>query len=399
MTNLKFLSYITALLLIFTAAPVTADNFRIRDCPSNALVDLNWAVKFIDQHLDSILTVQSILNTRYQARIKDRWPKTTIDCANDRRGSCRTALAFTGTANIVHFCWQNNLNAATPRNRCNVVATLLHEKAHEAHAPDADAHNDRNLEAENDPVYQFGFHVYRYCERVASGATAGSFNSFGLARLGANNALPLGDYCDRNAQCRSDQCRRGECVCNDNSDCPSGQICDKIGRNKCIRARLPLGADCDRNAQCRSDQCRRGKCVCNDNGDCPSGYRCKTAGLNECIKIDGRIGEVCNRNSDCRTGQCDRDICVCDTDQHCRDFFPGSNWRCRKGGQNECVRTNLSNGARCHVDGDCASGKCRGVGGGRTCRPTGLPNGARCDRNGDCASGQCRGVGSRRTCR
>jgi hypothetical protein len=63
------------------------------------------------------------------------------------------------------------------------------------------------------------------------------------------------------------------------------------------------------------------------------------------------------------------------------------------------VRTNLSNGARCHVDGDCASGKCRGVGGGRTCRPTGLPNGARCDRNGDCASGQCRGVGSRRTCR
>jgi len=350
MTNLKFLSYITALLLIFTAAPVTADNFRIRDCPSNALVDLNWAVKFIDQHLDSILTVQSILNTRYQARIKDRWPKTTIDCANDRRGSCRTALAFTGTANIVHFCWQNNLNAATPRNRCNVVATLLHEKAHEAHAPDADAHNDRNLEAENDPVYQFGFHVYRYCERVASGATAGSFNSFGLARLGANNALPLGDYCGR-------------------------------------------------NAQCRSDQCRRGKCVCNDNGDCPSGYRCKTAGLNECIKIDGRIGEVCNRNSDCRTGQCDRDICVCDTDQHCRDFFPGSNWRCRKGGQNECVRTNLSNGARCHVDGDCASGKCRGVGGGRTCRPTGLPNGARCDRNGDCASGQCRGVGSRRTCR
>jgi len=57
MTNLKFLSYITALLWIFTAARVTADNFRIRDCPSNALVDLNWAVKFIDQHLDSILTV------------------------------------------------------------------------------------------------------------------------------------------------------------------------------------------------------------------------------------------------------------------------------------------------------------------------------------------------------
>lgn len=366
--NFKILNYIATFLLVFAATPAIADHFRIRDCPDNALVDLNWAVKFIDRHLDSILAGQSILNTRYQTRIKDRWPVTSIDCARDNRNVCQTAFAFTGTANIVHVCWQNCLDANPTRNRCDIVEDLLHEKAHEAHVPVADAHNAGNTEAINDPVYRFGFYVNHFCQMVAASVSTGSIDSFGLDPLGANSALPLGDFCDRNAQCLSNQCRRGECVCNNNSDCPSGQICDKVGRNECVRAQLPLGAACDRNAQCQSNQCRRGNCVCNDNSDCLPGYRCKTGGLNECIKVGGDIGEVCNRNSDCNTGQCDRDICVCDSDQDCREFFSGSNWRCRKSGQNECVRTNLSNGQRCHKNGDCASGQCRGSGRGRTCR-------------------------------
>ncbi len=350
MINLKFLSYIAALLVVFAATPAVADHFRIRDCPDSAQADLNWAVNFINRHLDSILATQSILNTRYQASIKDDWPDTTIDCAKPSRNSCEDgANAFHAGANIVHLCWDNIMNRSG-WNRCSVVRTILHEKAHEARAPIADTHEWTDLEGRNDPVYRFGESVFVYCDRVAGLAAAGTFDSLGLEPLGATAELPLGDYCEE-----------------DN--------------------------------QCQSNECRRGKCVCNDNGDCPAGYRCKTGGLNECIKIEGEIGEVCNRNSDCETAQCDRDICVCDTDQHCRDFFPGSDWRCRRGGQNACVRTNLPDGERCHVDGDCASGQCRGVGDGRTCRPTGLPNGARCEKNGDCASGQCRGIGSGRTCR
>lgn len=400
--NLKFLSCLIALFLIFSGTPVNADHFRIRDCPDNALVDLNWAADFIDRHLDMILQQQTVLNTRYQQSIKHDWPRTTIDCANPNRSSCRDdANAFHVSANIVHPCW-GNIMSRTPRwTRCRLVGTILHEKAHEARVPDADPHNEgpSNPEANNDPVYRFGEFVGNYCTTVAGTAAPGSLDRQGLLNIGSSADLPLGDYCDRDDQCRSNECRQGRCVCNDNGDCPSGHICDKVGKNECIRAQLPLGAGCERNAQCLSDQCRRGICVCDDDGDCPSGFRCKTAGINECIRINGQIGEVCNRNSDCITGKCDRDICVCDTDQHCIDFFGGTDWRCRKLGQNECMRTRRDNGARCHLDEDCLSGQCFGAGDSRTCRPTGLPNGARCHRNDDCVSGQCRGVGDGRTCR
>lgn len=352
---------LTGAALMLTMSTAGADSFRIRNCPGTALTDLNWAADFIDNHLNALLS-SSALNSADQVRIREHWGGTTIKCRNNNYCARNPGTGgYHISANRIHLCW-NNLLALSGINRCRLVGIIMHEKAHEAHVPKADQHNDRHnyaFEVNIDPVYRFGNAAAAYCRSNAGAA--------GLVALGTTGTLAIGDHCDRNAQCRSGQCRWGECVCDDDNDCPGDRICNKVGRNRCVQAQLSLGVACDINAQCRSGQCRGGNCVCNDDGDCPADHRCKTAGKNECIRIGGQIGEVCNRNSDCLTGQCDRDVCVCATNAHCQSLF-GPNMRCRKVGQNHCQRTNQPAGSRCYKDGDCSSDNCKGIGSRRTCR-------------------------------
>ena len=306
-------------MLLLLMSTVGAAQFKIRDCESSAMQDLNWAVDYIDNNLDAILANATYVPSKYLNRIKRKWPRTTLDCAKNRK-SCRDgAWAFQSAANIVHLCW-DNIRSHTPRvTRCELVSIILHEKAYEAHVPKSAQHNDRrgySFEVNSDLVYRFGNVARAYCNSAATTArrtAPASFNAQGLVAVESGGP-----------------------------------------------AKLSLGAHCSRDAQCESGQCRGRICVCNDDSDCGPNKRCKKAGKNYCVPTGSLIGEYCRRNRDCAVGECERRSCVCDSDGDCHTTFGSPNFRCKKGGKNYCQPTNVPAGGACSRNSDCQSGlKCR----------------------------------------
>ncbi len=191
----------------------------------------------------------------------------------------------------------------------------------------------------------------------------------------------LGEPCSGDVVCASTFCDTdgGVCACDENADCPTGQVCDFFGQpNACVNAGcgnnvletgegcddgnllandgcnavclLEIGEPCTGNVVCASTFCdpTDDTCECDQDADCPAGNQCNTTlNPNQCVPAgcgnmvlgagegcdDGNlvngdgcsaqclieIGEPCTGDDVCDSGVCDPtlDVCVCDQDSDC----------------------------------------------------------------------------------
>ncbi len=118
-------------------------------------------------------------------------------------------------------------------------------------------------------------------------------NRLGQNRCLANGTSNVGETCDKNAECRSGKCQGSgsdrECVCNRDSDCSATQYCNnRASKNRCLSNRnKDVGQSCSKNQECRTGKCQGNganrECVCAQDTDCPSGDKCKKRlGKNRC---------------------------------------------------------------------------------------------------------------------
>jgi hypothetical protein len=111
----------------------------------------------------------------------------------------------------------------------------------------------------------------------------------------------FGSICNNDDECLSGICEgdtfgTGTCTCDDDGDCPAGEICDSslFGMNWCVE--------------------------CIGHNDCPGFQYC-----NEGFCIDeGPIGAVCSKDDECLSGSCQGDTfgegeCSCTEDDHCTE--------------------------------------------------------------------------------
>lgn len=299
------------LLLCFGISSSHASPLKIKNCSASATRDIDWAVDFINQHMDTMLARARFIPTKYHHKIKKKWPKTKIKCTT--KGSCKkpSTGGFHRLGNKIHLCWDNLTDNFTI-SRCELVGIIMHEKAHAANVPIEKRHNDPSEYSyvrSRDLVYRFDAVVTDVC----------------------NNPPPV--------------------TSNTGSQTIGGES----------NSKLALGESCSKNKQCGSGKCNRGECVCKKNSDCGDGFRCKKRiGKNYCIATGGDLGDFCKRNSDCGIGVCQKKSCVCKRDSDCRTSFNDNNWRCQnRVGKNYCQGINLPSGGACKKNKDCNSGKCK----------------------------------------
>jgi hypothetical protein len=92
-------------------------------------------------------------------------------------------------------------------------------------------------------------------------------------RIGKNYCVPtggdLGDYCEKNSDCGMGKCEKKSCVCEKDKDCrdsfgSTDFRCGKpglgFGKNFCQATSVPIGSACERNSDCKSDNCKKDRC-------------------------------------------------------------------------------------------------------------------------------------------
>lgn len=310
-------NFVFTLLLLSMLAPTAhAKNFKVENCDSSAMADINWAVDFIDKNIEEMLSQASFIPSKYGDDIRKKWPTSTLKCSTKK--ACDNELGVAGYhaamgGNKINLCWDEIRDSST--TRCDLVGIIMHEKAHAANVPIEKQHNDPNAYAyvrTTDLVYRFMDVVKDVClAPTATSATGGS-----IVESGGTSRLALGEHCSSNTQCGSNNCGAG------------------------------------------------GVCVCDDNNDCGSDSRCKKRiGKNYCVPTGGDFGDYCEKNSDCSAGKCEKKSCVCDKDNDCTTLLGETNFRCAKPGlgfgKNFCQATSVANGEACQRDSDCASDKCK----------------------------------------
>ncbi|GJL53446.1 MAG: hypothetical protein NPIRA02_05780 [Nitrospirales bacterium] len=311
---------ILILLLILLVTPVHAKKFKVKNCDSSSMADINWAVDFIDNNIDEMLAEATFIPGKYKDKIKKKWPSTTLKCSKKKKCSGDTmGYHKKGSGNKFNLCWDQIRDFN--QTRCELVGILMHEKAHAANVPIEKKHNDMNAYSyvsNVDLVYRFDDVVENVCTRKSD-----------------PNYVPTG------------------------ATKTGGDIVES-GR----AGKLALDQLCSEHTQCASSKCGKGRCVCDDNNDCGSKSRCiKKIGKNYCVPTGGIIGDFCKKNSDCGIGKCEKKSCVCKKDTDCRTSFGSTNFRCAKPGlgfgKNFCQPTSVSNGGACAKNSDCNSGKCK----------------------------------------
>ena len=106
----------------------------------------------------------------------------------------------------------------------------------------------------SDVIFRMGATAFDVCSEAVTAGTFANRALQGFPRVG------LGGACNRDPDCQSSNCRDGHCICVQDSDCGSGRICERLGRNTCLSSRLANGASCQRDRQCTSGRCRRDRC-------------------------------------------------------------------------------------------------------------------------------------------
>jgi len=311
---MKCILWSIPLLYIILLNPAFAAD-KIKNCNSQTETALEAVNDYITDHLNDFLQTDALfISTKHKDKVKKKWPKTTLKCANaDNYCKNKGFDAFVSVGNVVRYCTKEiNIPSA---NLCTLVGLTMHEMGHVAGIPRHNRHNHSNL-----------------YNQVSTG-TADLVYRFGHAAR---------DYCNTHPVSLS-------------------------GSTSVIISAGEIGADCGKNSDCNSKKCQgkgdRRECVCKDNDDCPDDGRCKNRlGKNYCIAKGNGPGDFCKKNKDCDFGKCEKGNCVCKTDTDCRGFYGDTSMRCAKPAtkKNFCQPTNQPLGESCQKNSDCSGkNKCK----------------------------------------
>lgn len=362
------------LLWLFASSPALA--YSVNQCDQVAKNDVSVAADYITRRIQRIADEFTHISKANRDELVRKWPRINIVCQDEGvHGNSRECLNDSGVKGLAHggpgskinVCYYNLFDENA--QLCRLVGVILHEFGHANGFAIFENHNEPTAAVKkSDPVYVMGDRAQAFCETDTAFITNAPL-------IGRSN-LDFGEACRSDDQCRSGRCLGGTCQCDQDRDCPTGQRCFKpvVGANSCAPTDRPLGASCNRDAECRSDHCEGGECVCRHDGDCPNGQVCRTpiTGRNRCeAGSDGNltIGNACERNDQCKSGRCEGGRCVCSSDNDCATgqscFTPIT-------GPNFCESTTLALGASCNRDSQCRSDKCQG-------------GACRCNKDSDCS--------------
>jgi len=295
------------LLLYFALLSPTFAADKIKNCNSQTETSLEAVNDYITDHLDDFLQNDAtFISTKHKDKVKKKWPKTTLKCANaDNYCKNKGFNAFVSVGKVVRYCTKeiDIPNASL----CTLVGLTMHEMGHVAAIPRHNRHNHANLYSQvssgtADLVYRFGDAARDYCNNhpVGSPTTSTTITS---GELGAT--------CKKNSDCDSKKCQgkgdRRECVCKGDDDCNGDARCkNRLGKNYCVTKGLGPGDFCKKNKDCDFGKCEKGNCVCKNDSDCTSFFgdssmRCAKPALkkNFCQPTGQPAGESCQKNSDC----------------------------------------------------------------------------------------------------
>ncbi|HJU03735.1 MAG TPA: hypothetical protein VJ692_01185 [Nitrospiraceae bacterium] len=169
--------------------------------------------------------------------------------------------------------------------------------------------------------------------------------------------------------------------CNNDSDCSSGEYCDKgtitVGKNQC-EAKKADNETCDLAGgghQCQSGQCKFSRCYTPNSvamgGTCYVNDACKEG---KCSSLDGTKGTcVCKEDADCGTGKwCNAgadlatNACLALKNDNETCDLAGGGHQCKSGQCkfSRCYTPNsVAMGGTCYNDDACQEGKCSSVDG------------------------------------
>lgn len=346
----------TACLVIALGGAAPAGAYEIKNCPIKPQKDIKAAARFLEENMSALVDQYTFLTERQRQEVVRKWVGLNIRCS-DNESQCDKFKGFAhgGPGNAVNICYYSYTSA---NDLCDLVQTIMHEQGHAHGFRMVPGHNDpTDYHYQHDPIYRMGNIAEDFCEASAS---AGLFTNDNLRGGGDRD---IGEKCKEDLQCTSSRCSGGECVCNEDSDCPLGQRCFKpaAAKNFCSSTFLAVGQSCDRDDECRSNQCEDDVCVCRHDSDCPSGQVCKTpiTGKNFCEASDDvgakALGAACDRDSECLSNKCEQDRCVCNSDSDC---LVGQECYRPVTGANICRTVGLALGKSCQRDSQCQSKKC-----------------------------------------
>jgi hypothetical protein len=343
---------IAALLVTLTGATQAAA-YDIKGCPGDPASDIAAAADFLEDNMSTLVDQYTFLTERQRQEIVRKWVRINLKCS-DKEGMCDKFVghAHGGPGNTINICYYSYSRFSS---LCDLVSTIMHEQGHAHGFRMVSGHNKpTDYHYQHDPIYRMGIIAKDFCESSIS------FTDSPL-RGGGNRAI--GDDCSEDLQCDSSRCSGGECVCNEDSDCAAGERCFKpaAAKNFCSNVSRDLGAACNRDDECRSNQCESDVCVCRHDSDCPGGQVCRTpiTGRNSCEaaeEIGSRaLGADCDRNSQCLSNKCESDECVCNSDGDCP-----AGQECYRPitGTNDCRTVGLELGRSCQRNSQCRSNKC-----------------------------------------
>jgi hypothetical protein len=215
-------------------ANTVPDDFKVKDCDSDAKADIEAAHRFVAQRLSGVFDPMTFLSSKQRDEMKRKWPKLTADCIDDRSKCFNNpglgGMAHGGPGNQVNVCYYNLVDLS--KTLCDLVEVMVHEEGHANGIPRLRGHNNPTptLKAQ-DLVYRMGTSAGNFCRAEA---TAGRFTD---SSLRGKAQLLMGATCSKDDQCTTGRCQQGVCVCKKDSDCASGLKCKKplIGINKCSK--------------------------------------------------------------------------------------------------------------------------------------------------------------------
>jgi hypothetical protein len=205
--------------------------------------------------------------------------------------------AHGGPGNTVSLCHGNMIDSGS--TVCGVVGILMHEMGHAHGLREVPGHNDPTPYVRaHDPMYRMGAIASEYCVKQAergpfvNSPFEGAKRAPLLAGCRHNSDCSSGrcwvKLDGKPFEVAPQEADRGVCVCNDDGDCGKGPKCYKpLGKQPyCSSTHKKLQESCQKDSQCASNKCERGECVCRHDNDCPGfpDARCKTpiTGKNYC---------------------------------------------------------------------------------------------------------------------
>lgn len=73
------------LLLAMLATTGHAKQFKVENCDSSAMADINWAVDFIDKYIDEMILGATFIPSKYGDALKKKWPTSTLKCSTKKK--------------------------------------------------------------------------------------------------------------------------------------------------------------------------------------------------------------------------------------------------------------------------------------------------------------------------